>query len=183
MSCATKETLVSIIAETERLIVRPWQLDDAEDAFAIYNDPEVTRYLAGSVYQESIEQTRAWLARLIAKEAGMEPLGFWPVVERATDRVIGHALLQYAKINGEDRVELGYGFARASWGQGYATELARALLRFGFDTLNLDEIYGVVIPENTASRHVLEKIGMRNLGMGEYNGFPSEVMVLSHDEQ
>ena len=169
---------MSTIAETERLIIRSWTPDDAEDAFAIYNDPEVTRYLAGGVYQESIEQTRAWLARLIAKEAGMAPLGFWPVVERATGRVIGHALLQYAKINGEDRVELGYGFARASWGQGYATELARALLRYGFDTLNLTEIYGVVIPENTASRRVLEKIGMHNLGMGDYNGFPIEVLVM-----
>jgi RimJ/RimL family protein N-acetyltransferase len=170
---------MSIIVETERLIVRHWQLDDAEDAFAIYNDPEVTRYLAGGVHSESIEQTRAWVARLIAKEAAMAQLGFWPVVERATGRVIGHALLQYATINGEDRVELGYGFARASWGHGYATELALALLRYGFDTLNLDEIYGVVIPENTASRRVLEKIGMRNLGIGDYNGFPIEVLVLT----
>ena len=169
---------MSTIAETERLIVRHWQPDDADDAFAIYSDPEVTCYLAGGVYQESIEQTRAWLARLMAKEAGMAPFGFWPVEERVTGRVIGHALLQYAKINGEDRVELGYGFARASWGQGYATELAQALLHYGFDTLDLEEIYGVVIPENTASRRVLEKVGMRNLGIGDYNGFPIEVLVM-----
>ena len=169
---------MSTILETKRLIVRSWTPDDGEDAFAIYGDPEVTRYLAGSIYQESIEQTQAWLARLIAKEAGMAPFGFWPVEERSTGRVIGHALLQYAKINGEDRVELGYGFARACWGHGYATELALALLRYGFDTLELTEIYGVVIPENTASRRVLEKIGMRNLGIGDYNGFPIEVLMM-----
>jgi RimJ/RimL family protein N-acetyltransferase len=99
-----------------------------------------------------------------------------------SSRVVGHALLQYAKINGEDRVELGYAFARDAWGKGYATELAHGLLRFGFDTLKLDEIYGVVIPENTASRRVLEKIGMRNLGMGDYHGFPIEVLVIEHRE-
>ncbi|MDQ3548451.1 MAG: GNAT family N-acetyltransferase, partial [Chloroflexota bacterium] len=92
--------------------------------------------------------------------------------------VIGHALLQYAPINGEDRAELGYAFARPAWGKGYATELAHGLLRFAFDTLNLTQIYGAVLPENSASRRVLEKIGMRSLGMGDYGGIPVEVLLI-----
>lgn len=174
----TEESLVTTIAETERLIIRHWQPDDADDAFTIYGDPDVTRYLAGDARDTTIEQTRAWLETKVTTQAEKAPLGLWAVEERATNHVIGHALLQYAQINGEERVEVGYALARAAWGKGYATEIAQAMLRVGFDTLNLAEIYGVVIPENTASRRVLEKIGMHNLGIGDYNGFPIEVLVL-----
>jgi [ribosomal protein S5]-alanine N-acetyltransferase len=172
---------VSTILETDRLIVRSWTADDAEDAFAIYGDPEVTHYLPEDVRDTTIEDTKTWLAGKVMSQGENEPLGVWAVEERATGRVIGHALLQYAPINGEDRAEVGYALARAAWGKGYATEIAQAMLRVGFDTLNLTEIYGVVIPENTASRRVLEKIGMRNLGIGDYNGFPIEVLVLERN--
>lgn len=170
------------ILETERLIVRHWRLDDAADAFTIYGDPEVTRYLADDSRDATIESTREWLATKVATQAEKAPLGIWAIVERESYRVIGHALLQYAPINGADRVELGYALARPAWGHGYATELAHALLRFGFDTLNLDQIYGIVLPENTASRRVLEKIGMRSLGMGDYSGFPIEVLVMDRND-
>ncbi len=174
---------MTTIAESERLIIRYWTPDNADDAFTIYGDPDVTRYLAGDARDTTIEQTREWLAKTVATQSEKAPLGLWAVEERVTGRVIGHALLQYAQINGEDRVEVGYALARAAWGKGYATEIAQAMLRVGFDTLNLTEIYGVVIPENTASRRVLEKIGMRNLGIGDYNGFPIEVLVLDRNEQ
>ena len=170
--------MTPIILETERLIVRHWRIDDVADAFAIYGDPEVTRYLSDDARDKTIEQTAAWLASKVTTQAEKAPLGVWAVEERASGRLIGHAILQYAPINGEERVELGYAFARAAWGQGYATELAHGLLRFGIDTLNLDQIYGVVLPENSASRRVLEKIGMRNLGMGDYEGVPIEVLAL-----
>jgi ribosomal-protein-alanine N-acetyltransferase len=168
---------MTTIAETDRLIIRHWREGDVEDAFAIYGDPEVTRYLAGDARDTTIDSTREWLAKKLATQAEKAPLGLWAVQERSSGNVIGHALLQYAQINGEDRVEVGYTLARAAWGKGYATEIAQAMIQVGFDTLDLAEIYGVVIPENTASRRVLEKVGMRNLGMGDYNGFPIEVLV------
>jgi ribosomal-protein-alanine N-acetyltransferase len=168
---------MTTIAETDRLIIRHWREGDVEDAFAIYGDPEVTRYLAGDARDTTIDSTREWLAKKLATQAEKAPLGLWAVQERSSGNVIGHALLQYAQINGEDRVEVGYALARAAWGKGYATEIAQAMIQVGFDTLDLAEIYGVVIPENTASRRVLEKVGMRNLGMGDYNGFPIEVLV------
>jgi RimJ/RimL family protein N-acetyltransferase len=181
-SALRRESSVSTIAETERLIIRFWRADDAEDAFAIYGDPDVTRYLAGDARDTTIESTREWLAKKLATQAEKTPLGVWAVEERSSGRVIGHALLQYAPINGEDRVEIGYALARAAWGKGYATEIAHAMIQVGFDRLDLDELYGVVIPENAASRRVLEKVGMRNLGMGDYNGFPIEVLILTRQE-
>lgn len=169
---------MSTITESERLIVRHWRRDDAADAFSIYGDPEVTRYLPDDVRDTTVEDTKAWFTGKVTSQGDKAPLGVWAVEERATGHVIGHALLQYAQINGENRVELGYAFAHAAWGHGYATELAHALLRFGFDTLNLAQVYGVVLPENSASRHILEKIGMRSLGIGDYGGFPIEVLVI-----
>ncbi len=169
---------MSTILDTDRLVVRHWRITDAVDAFTIYGDPEVTHYLPDDVRDTTVEDTIAWLEGKVTTQAEKAPLGVWAVEARATGRVIGHALLQYAPINGEERVELGYAFARVAWGHGYATELAHALLRFGFDTLNLPEINSVILPDNTASRRVLEKIGMRNLGMGGYNGFPIEVLVI-----
>ncbi len=169
---------MSIIVETDRLIARYWRVSDAADAFAIYGDPEVTRNLGGNAHDSSIEETEAWIVKKVETQTENAPRGLWAVEERATGRVVGHALLEYATINGENRIELGYAFAHSAWCKGYATELSHALLRVGFDTLGLDEIYGVVMPENAASRRVLEKIGMRNLGMGDYNGFPIEVLVI-----
>jgi len=65
-------------------------------------------------------------------------------------------------------IEVGYHLARAFWGRGYATEAARACVRFGFEQLNLERIVAVVQPANVASRRVLEKCGLTYTGMGYY---------------
>ncbi len=67
-------------------------------------------------------------------------------------------------------VDVGYRFLPEFWGQGFATEACAASLRFGFDTLHLDKIIGLVLPENTASIHVLEKVGMHKDREMEYDG-------------
>jgi [ribosomal protein S5]-alanine N-acetyltransferase len=164
-----KERQVTIF-ETERLIVRDWTLDDAEDAFAIYGDPEVTRYLGGDPYRETVEEVRELLARSIARNAERAPLGSWAVVEKASGSVVGGAILLAAPINGSEEIELGYHFAKAAWGKGYATEVSFGLLDYGFNRLGLERIVGVYFEENPASGNVLRKIGMRDEGAADYNG-------------
>jgi len=90
--------------------------------------------------------------------------GFGPlaVVERVGGVVVGDAGLQLLE-DGPD-VELTYTLARSAWGHGYATEAAVAVLEWGFGDLGLERIVGVTYPENTASRRVLEKAGLRRLG-------------------
>jgi [ribosomal protein S5]-alanine N-acetyltransferase len=171
----------TVITESARLIVREWVLTDAEDAYAMYGDREVTATLPDHMYDESLDSTRVWLADKVRQQTertSPDGLGMWAVVERSSGRVIGGALLQQARINGKSQVELGYHFARAAWGQGYATEVARALLDYGFQTLGLRRIVGVVLPDNLASRRVLLKIGMHSEGMGDYDGYPIEVLAL-----
>ena len=81
---------------------------------------------------------------------------------------MGEAGLQYLEA-GPD-VELGYTLARAAWGRGYATEAARAVLHWGFAGLRLHRIVAVADPANTASLHVLEKLGMARRGLRECYG-------------
>jgi len=84
--------------------------------------------------------------------------GLWAVTERITGQFIGQGGLNYLDETGE--VEVDYALARAYWGRGIATEVARASLRFGFEHLGLERIIGLAVPENIASRRVLERIGM-----------------------
>lgn len=145
----------------------------------MYGDREVTATLPDNMHDSSVEETRAWLAHKVLEQAEeTDGLGMWAVEELASGRVIGGALLQPTSINGTEQVEVGYHFARAAWGQGYATEVAQGLVDYGFRTLGLTRIMGVVLPENTASRRVLEKIGMRAEGMGDYEGYAIEVYAI-----
>jgi [ribosomal protein S5]-alanine N-acetyltransferase len=165
------------VFETDRLIVRPWRADDAEAAFAMHGDPEVTDMLPDRLKHTRIEQTERLLEELVCDADPESPLGFWAVVERASGAVIGGATLKRAPINGGHPVEIGYYFARSAWGHGFATELARTLLEHGFTHTDETEIWAVILPENTASRRVLEKIGMEHRGLGDYDGFPVEVFT------
>ncbi|MEO1443691.1 MAG: GNAT family N-acetyltransferase, partial [Chloroflexota bacterium] len=89
--------------------------------------------------------------------------GAWALVEKATDRFMGHVGLFI--IDNTDVIEVGYALGRTFWGNGYATEAAHATLRYGFDVVGLDEIVAVAFPENTASLRVMEKVGMTSQGI------------------
>jgi RimJ/RimL family protein N-acetyltransferase len=103
-----------------------------------------------------------------------------PVVEaRATGEIIGHAGLQ--RLDGGDDGELGYYLGRAAWGQGYATETARACLEHGFTACALERVVAVVRLENAASRRVLEKDGFRHERDGTFYGAEASLFALPRD--
>jgi len=81
----------------------------------------------------------------------------------ASGETIGAAGLQ--PLEGGPEIEVGYRFLKAHWGQGYATESARASIAYGFDEVGLDRIVAVALAENTASRRVLEKCGLSEIGL------------------
>ena len=175
--------------ETPRLTLRPYDPDfdnDVADAYAMYADPEVVRYLSGQVVPDPETQR----ARLRERRAFYATLnngtGVWAIVPRATGRVVGTALLkQLPRSTAEfergtdashpftsstnpadltDDYEVGWHLARAHWGHGYATEAARALVDYGFGVLNLETIFAVVNPANAASIRVTQRLGMTPLG-------------------
>jgi len=150
--------------ETGRLILRPFELDDLDDLAAILADPDVTRYLPGG-RPRTREQTGTTLQFIISH---WEQHGFgWWAVNLKTDReLIGWCGLKLLDSTGG--VEVLYLFARRHWGQGYATEACTASLRYGFQELKLDRIIALAVPENAASRRVMEKMGMQYEKTAEY---------------
>ena len=85
-------------------------------------------------------------------------LGIWVTTERHSGVPIGFHLLNH--IQGETIIQVGYGLARRAWGRGYATEMASAVLRYGFTELGLPKIVGMANTANHASLRVLEKVGL-----------------------
>jgi RimJ/RimL family protein N-acetyltransferase len=144
------------ILETERLILRPPTLDDLDDwATKLFADPEVMRYMPKRDLTPRENAERAlnmsntlWLTH---------QYGGWVIIDKSDGQRIGRCGLGYLEETGE--VELGYALARAYWGRGIATEAARACVRFGFETAELEKIMAVVVPANTASWRVLRHIG------------------------
>jgi ribosomal-protein-alanine N-acetyltransferase len=159
---------MTTIFETDRLIARRWSLDDAEAAFQIYGDPLVCKYLAGTT-DLRIEDSRTRLERYIALYEKVPGFGIWALAERATGEVIGAILL--LRLEETDEYEVGYQFRHSSWGHGFATEAARAAVRYAFDTVGLNRVVGVAFAENGASLRVLEKIGMTRHGNRTFWGY------------
>jgi ribosomal-protein-alanine N-acetyltransferase len=85
--------------------------------------------------------------------------GVWAVVDKNHQELIGHCGLKFLEYTKE--VQIGYLFAKSYWGRGLATEAAEAALKHGFEIAKLDRIVGVSVPENLASRRVMEKVGMQ----------------------
>ncbi len=147
--------------ETERLVLRGWDLGDDLDAYAaICADPEVMRYIGdGSTHTraESAERLRAFEATW--QERGF---GLFALELTGTGELIGFTGLALPDFLPEimPAVEIGWRLARPHWGQGYATEAARAALTFGFDRVGLERIVSVHAVGNDASANVMRKIGM-----------------------
>ena len=150
---------------TDRLIIRDWHpLNDAQQASDIYGDPRVTHWLSNSTADSSIWITQERLQRYCERTAR---LGIWAVVEKAMDRAIGSILLvplPNSDKTDSGKIEIGWHFRPASWGHGYATEAARAILNYGFTELTLPTIYAVTTSDNIRSQQVMARLGMQSLG-------------------
>jgi ribosomal-protein-alanine N-acetyltransferase len=146
-----------MIIETERLLLRPFTWDDLPELLRMRQDDDVSRYLGGPEMRtpEFIERR----LRFYMDTRERHGFGMSPAVRKSDGAFVGWGGLQPLEETGE--IEVGYGFDKPYWGQGYATELAAAWLRYGFETAHLARIIAVAVPENAASRHVMEKLGMR----------------------
>ena len=156
---------MTAVAETERLLIRPWSHSesDLDRIFDAYSRMEVIRYL-GSYPQPmtSRDQAPAAVDRWAARCTPDGRYGVWAAQVTQTGVVAGTVLL--VKLPDEQTtVEVGWHFHPDSWGHGYATEAAAAVLRKGFAD-GLSEIYAVVRPENEPSLRVCRRLGMTHMG-------------------
>jgi ribosomal-protein-alanine N-acetyltransferase len=148
--------------QTERLTLRDFKEDDWIEVQRYAADPEVVRYMEWGPNSEA--QTREFIERIRAQQQDEPRHDFeLAVTLRADGRLIGGCGFHVS--NPHDREGwIGYVFSRDNWGQGYATEAARALLAVGFGQCDLHRIFATCDPRNIASARVLEKIGMRHEG-------------------
>jgi RimJ/RimL family protein N-acetyltransferase len=142
---------------TARLWLRPFEPADFDTVHAIYADPDVMRWVGHGAHRSPAE-TRSAL-RGYADAIAIRGYGFVAVVERETGDLIGDAGLHPLGGRGPD-IEVGYTLARRAWGRGYGSEAARALVEHAFARLSATRVVAQVEPDNRASRHVLEKLGM-----------------------
>ena len=148
----------TIILETERLILRPLTLDDLDDLFALYRDPEIRRYFPEGTL--TYEETREELEWIIDFQYGQHGFGLWATIHKETGKFIGRCGLIPWTIEGRSEVEVAYLLDKAYWGQGLATEAALAIVAYAFEQLQLSRLICLFYPENQASANVARKMGM-----------------------
>jgi ribosomal-protein-alanine N-acetyltransferase len=153
--------------QTERLILRPFNEQDCDAMFRIQGNPVMTRYTPDEPWK-SIEEAYGFInlaTRLYNNDKINDGFRyFFAVVEAQSNNVIGYCGLGGPEFD-RTLTEVFYGIEYSYWGKGYATETTKALLEYGFINLMLDKIVGFADKDNIASLRVLEKAGLKRIGI------------------
>jgi [ribosomal protein S5]-alanine N-acetyltransferase len=155
------------VLETPRLRLRQLEAADAQDVFQIYADSEVTRYYDLETFTD-LQQAQALISRQLGRfhqKAGLR----WAITFKEEDTVIGSVgimLYPENKMGG-----IGYDLARPYWRLGIMSEVLQAVIQFAFETAGVERIQALVMPGNTASATLLEKLGFRDQGLLQNHAF------------
>jgi RimJ/RimL family protein N-acetyltransferase len=140
--------------ETARLCLRMFHPDDLDSLAALVRDPYVMKFVGNGLPATRAEAEHA--LHSIIRHWDNHGFGRWAVIDKTTQEFAGFGGLRLL----QSTPEVVYHLGSAYWGRGLATELARASLRFGFEEHQFDRIVAIAKPENTASVHVMKKLGM-----------------------
>jgi RimJ/RimL family protein N-acetyltransferase len=152
--------------ETPRLRLRDWTDADALPFAALNGDPRVMEFFRGVLARQESDGLMAWIRAGLARDG----YGMYAAEEKATGAFIG--FIGVTPIDFEAHftpaIEIGWRLNRESWGNGYATEGARAVVAHAFNKLHLAELVAITAEWNARSRRVMEKIGMRYDPAGDF---------------
>lgn len=147
--------------QTARLTLRPFTAEDAPAVYEYARHREVAATTATIPHPYRLEDAVEWIERLVER-AGEGTMANFGIVIRDTALLIGAIDL---RLEPENRAaDLGYAIHPAHWNRGYVTEAARAVVEYGFETLNLNRIHAHHFASNPASGRIMEKIGMKREG-------------------
>jgi RimJ/RimL family protein N-acetyltransferase len=136
-------------------------------------DPEVMRHISGRA--EALHETAAMVERVKQRWAEFG-YSWWSFIERDSGELVGAGAIQNLRHSATPQpdpacpLEIGWRLRRDRWGQGLASEAAKAMAGFAFDTLHAQELYAVCEPENAASAQVMKRLGMQDCGLQTWYG-------------
>lgn len=171
--------MTPIVLETGRLVLRPWRLADRAPFAALNADPEVMACFPAPLAREESDALAERLAALIAQRGW----GVWALERKEDGQFIGFTGLHEPtdQLLFAPCVEIAWRLTRAAWGQGLASEAARAALTYGFDSLGLAEIVAFTTLGNRRSRAVMERLGFTNRGEDfDHPRLPAHSLLLRH---
>jgi RimJ/RimL family protein N-acetyltransferase len=164
--------------ETERLRMRKFALEDADEHLRIITDPEFMRPM-GPQFQPTRDKVLVGVGRMI-EHWYQFGYGLWVMELKGAERHFGYCGLRH--LAPTDEVELFYGCDRAYWGRGLVTEAARAALRYGFGRMGFERVMAVTDKDNKASRRVMEKCGLRYERDAVYFDVPVVYYALNRED-
>jgi ribosomal-protein-alanine N-acetyltransferase len=148
----------AIILETERTVLRKLTLDDLDDLFALYREPNVRKYFPeGTLTYDETREELEWIIDVYYAQYGF---GLWATLDKQTGEFIGRCGLLPWTIENRQEVEVAYMLAERVWRQGLGAEVARAVVVYGFEQLQLPRLICIMDEKNTASTKVAVKMGM-----------------------
>lgn len=156
------------VIQTERLWLRELTLDDVDDVFAIIGDAETMKY-----YPQKFSRDDAldWVKRNLQRYR-RDGFSLYAAELKASGEVIGDCGLIRQEVESESLIEVAYHFRRDCWGNGYATEAAKACIAFAFEQLNATKVVSLIRPENMPSQRVAERNGMTVERQVMFHGLP-----------
>ncbi len=164
------------ILTTERLRLVPFADEHFDGLYDMNRDPEVMRYITGQ--PETPEYTRQSIERVKARWAEWG-YSWWSFFELATGMIVGAGTVQHLGRDKANPHETGWRLRRDRWGRGYASEAAQAMAAFAFETVKAPLLTAVCQPANTASSHVMEKLGMHYRGLERWYDMECAVYAMT----
>ena len=160
--------------KTLRLTITTFSSDMAQSVYENSQDDDTRRFVPDEVY-DSVEEARAAIEFLISRYDSVDGPFVYPIITNDGGKNIGY--IQLCQID-DGSWEIGYHIAKQFTGQGYATEAVKAFLPAMTKKLNIKEVYGICLAENTASVRVLEKCGFTQIYQGHGNYQGREVQII-----
>ena len=163
--------------KTERLTITTFSPDMAQNVYENSQDDDTRRFVPDEVYN-SVEEVREAIEFLMSRYESTDGPFVYPIITNDGGKNIGYVQLCKLELEEEGSWEIGYHIAKDFTGKGYATEAVKAFLPAMAQKLNLKEVYGICLAENTASVRVLEKCGFTQVykGIGNYQGKEAQII-------
>ncbi|BCN30930.1 GNAT family N-acetyltransferase [Anaeromicropila herbilytica] len=158
-------SMVHIFFETKNLIVRQYTMNDVAGLYEVMSNPLVHQYTKDKNKPWDKYKTEQYIQFFIKKNFITLDCFHGAIIEKTSNKIIGLTGLNPYKV---DEPEIEWKLDVSYWNKGYATEIGREIIKQAFKTTNITGIYGMADPENIASRRVLQKIGMKYMGIDEF---------------